>query len=190
MNNIFLLIIVIAIAVFISMQVVNGQEWNSDKQIVGPLENFTRTTQNGTQYNCQQGSAGKVIGCTLIMAVHGQEWNSSATQGNSTLDQDLNKMEQQTETTTYNDCFTGYQATILVAIIFSLPESELSILTLADPQVKQFISDLCHFYHEKTGIWFTGNPTDEYEKSMVEKYGDEFFQTHTAPQALKKLGGD
>jgi hypothetical protein len=96
--------------------------------------------------------------------------------------------QTETKTRTYEDCFTGFQGDLLLAVIFSPPEAGLSIMTLADPEVKQWISDFCHFYHEKTGIWLTGKPpNDEYEESLLEQYIGEFIKTYSVPEALKKL---
>jgi hypothetical protein len=44
----------------------HGQEWNTTGQIEQDIHNFTRTAQNGTQYICQENSAGQVLGCSPI----------------------------------------------------------------------------------------------------------------------------
>jgi hypothetical protein len=71
-------------------QYAHGQEWNTTQQNVGALENFTRTAQNGTQYTCQEGSAGKVIGCSPIQVVHGQERNTMKQKQQSNAQSDFN----------------------------------------------------------------------------------------------------
>jgi hypothetical protein len=150
----------------------HGEDWYITRQNVGPLANFTRTAQNGTQYNCQEGSGGKVIGCSPI----------------ETVTPALNTTQQtETEPRSYENCYKGFSATIIMAMMFSPPEAGLNLMTLADPQVKQYISDLCKFYHEKTGIWLTFKPLDEYETSLRQQYDNEFFQTHELPEAFKKL---
>ena len=48
------------------MQYAHGQEWDTTGQIEQDIHNFTRTAQNGTQYICQENSAGQVLGCSPI----------------------------------------------------------------------------------------------------------------------------
>jgi len=59
-------LVAISLSVGLVLQNVHGQEWNTTQQNIGPLENFTRTAQNGTKYTCQEGSNGKVLGCSPI----------------------------------------------------------------------------------------------------------------------------
>ena len=56
-----------------------------------------------------------------------------------------------------------------------------------DPQVKQVITNLCNFYHEKTGVWV--NPFDSRDLKLIEPYSAEFNSTyyHTFPESLKEM---
>lgn len=56
-----------------------------------------------------------------------------------------------------------------------------------DPQVKQVITNLCNFYHEKTGVWV--NPFDSKDLKLIEPYSAEFNSTyyHTFPESLKEM---
>jgi hypothetical protein len=51
------------------------------------------------------------------------------------------------------------------------------------PDVKQYISDSCKFYHEKSGVWLTGTG-NELDKEIVSKYRAEFMQKVKEPASL------
>jgi hypothetical protein len=51
------------------------------------------------------------------------------------------------------------------------------------PEVKQYISDSCKFYHEKSGVWLTGTG-NELDKEIVSKYRAEFMQKVKEPASL------
>ena len=53
------------------------------------------------------------------------------------------------------------------------------------PEMKQYISDACNFYHEKSGVWLSGTD-DELDKKIVSKYGAEFMQKVKEPESLKQ----
>jgi hypothetical protein len=96
--------------------------------------------------------------------------------------------EQKTETNTtrsYMSCFDGTMKFFLLEIMFSPPEVKFSISDLTSPEVKQYISDTCNFYHNKSGVWLSGTD-NEIDKKVVEKYGAEFMQRIKAPESIKQ----
>ena len=54
-----------------------------------------------------------------------------------------------------------------------------------NPQMKKFFTNLCDFYHEKTGIWAGMTNVQEYGT----KYGKEFIQKYnsTIPESMIEL---
>ena len=71
-----------------------------------------------------------------------------------------------TETNTtrsYMNCYSGSMTTFLLQIMFSPPEIKFNITDLMSPEMKQYISDACNFYHEKSGVWLSGTD-DELDK--------------------------
>jgi hypothetical protein len=51
---------------------------------------------------------------------------------------------------TFNDCYNDY-----LYMMYWLSLLAKSNYTLNDPTIKTFVTNLCNFYHEKTGIWVT-----------------------------------
>ena len=93
-----------------------------------------------------------------------------------------------TETNTtrsYMNCYSGSMTTFLLQIMFSPPEIKFNITDLMSPEMKQYISDACNFYHEKSGVWLSGTD-DELDKKIVSKYGSEFMQKVKEPESLKQ----
>jgi hypothetical protein len=75
--------------------------------------------------------------------------------------------------------------TFLLQIMFSPPEIKFNMTDLMSPEMKQYISDACNFYHEKSGVWLSGTD-DELDKKIVSKYGAEFMQKVKEPESLKQ----
>jgi hypothetical protein len=69
--------------------------------------------------------------------------------------------------------------------MFSPPEIKFNITDLMSPEMKQYISGACNFYHEKSGVWLSGTD-DELDKKIVSKYGAEFMQKVKEPESLKQ----
>jgi hypothetical protein len=55
---------------------------------------------------------------------------------------------------------------------------------LTDPQMKAHISNLCNFYHEKTGIWFNFF-TDKPDPKLSEEFDLKFGST--MPDSMKEF---
>ena len=90
----------------------------------------------------------------------------------------------ETNARTYLNCFNGTMTTFLLQIMSSPPEIKFNMTDLTSPEMKQYISDSCNFYHEKSGIWLSGTD-DELDKIIVSKYGAEFMQKVKEPESLK-----
>ena len=88
-------------------------------------------------------------------------------------------------TTSYSNCFTGTMATFFLQLMSSPPEIKFDMSDLTSPEVKQYISNACNFYHEKSGVWLSGTD-DELDKKIVSKYGSEFMQKVKEPESLKQ----
>lgn len=68
-------------------------------------------------------------------------------------------------------------------IAFAPPQIKFNISDLMSPEVKQYVSDACIFYHEKSGEWLTGKD-DDLDKKIVSKYGYEFLQKVKTPKSI------
>ena len=88
-------------------------------------------------------------------------------------------------TRSYMNCYTGSMTTFLLQMMFSPPQIKFNITDLMSPEMKQYISDACNFYHEKSGVWLSGTD-DELDKKIVSKYGVEFMQKVKEPELLKQ----
>jgi hypothetical protein len=88
-------------------------------------------------------------------------------------------------TTSYSNCFTGTMATFFLQLMSSPPEIKFDMSDLTSPEVKQYISNACNFYHEKSGVWLSGMD-NELDKKIVSKYGDEFIQKVKTPESIKE----
>jgi len=88
-------------------------------------------------------------------------------------------------TRSYMNCYTGSMTTFLLQMMFSPPQIKFNITDLMSPEMKQYISDACNFYHEKSGVWLSGTD-DELDKKIVSKYGVEFMQKVKEPESLKQ----
>jgi hypothetical protein len=55
-------------------------------------------------------------------------------------------------TRSYMNCYTGSMTTFLLQMMFSPPQIKFNITDLMSPEMKQYISDACNFYHEKSGV--------------------------------------
>ena len=75
--------------------------------------------------------------------------------------------------------------TFLLQIMFSPPEIKFNLTDLMSPEMKQYISDACNFYHDKSGVWLSGTD-DELDKQIVSIYGAEFMQKVKEPESLKQ----
>ena len=67
----------------------------------------------------------------------------------------------------------------------SPPEIKFDMSDLTSPEVKQYISNACNFYHEKSGVRLSGM-NNELDKKIVSKYGDEFMQKVKTPESIKE----
>ena len=88
-------------------------------------------------------------------------------------------------TTSYSNCFTGTMATFFLQLMSSPPEIKFDMSDLTSPEVKQYISNACTFYHQKSGVWLSGMD-NELDKKIVSKYGDEFMQKVKTPESIKE----
>jgi hypothetical protein len=109
-----------------------------------------------------------IVGLVLMQVGHGQTNNTKTN-----------------ATRSYLNCFTGTMQFFLNGIIFAPPEVKFNKTDLTSPEVKQYISDGCKFYHEKSGVWLTGT-LDELDRKILDKYGAEFMQKFKEPDALKQ----
>lgn len=84
---------------------------------------------------------------------------------------------------TYLSCYNGSMSTLMLQTLFGPPEIKFNLTDLMSPEVKQYISDSCKFYYEKSGVWLTGTD-NELDKEIVSKYRAEFMQKVKEPDSL------
>jgi hypothetical protein len=111
-----------------------------------------------------------IVGLVLMQVGHGQTNNN-----NSEKNADAPR--------TYLSCYDGSMSTFILQTLFGPPEIKFNLTDLMSPEVKQYISDSCKFYHAKSGEWLTG--TDNVlDKEIVSKYRAEFMQKVKEPSSL------
>jgi protein-disulfide isomerase len=83
------------------------------------------------------------------------------------------------ENRTFGDCYSGMVGNLLLASMFTPYTVDLN-----DPEMKKFLSNLCNFYFDKTGIWID----IPQNKDLTTKYGQEFYNKYgnTMPESLKQ----
>lgn len=86
----------------------------------------------------------------------------------------------------FNDCYADLALSTLILTVIT--PTNITITNLADPEIKAFFTNLCDFYHEKTGIWAGLTNFQEYGN----KYGIEFVQKYnvTIPASVRQLIAD
>ncbi|HEY6949607.1 MAG TPA: hypothetical protein VI146_03280, partial [Nitrososphaeraceae archaeon] len=84
---------------------------------------------------------------------------------------------------TYLSCYDGSMSTLMLQTLFGPPEIKFNLTDLMSREVKQYISDSCNFYHQKSGVWLTGTD-NQLDKEIVSKYRAEFMQQVKEPDSL------
>jgi len=51
------------------------------------------------------------------------------------------------------DCYSDLALGTLILSVITPTPTNLTITNLTDPEIKEFFTNLCVFYHEKTGVW-------------------------------------
>jgi protein-disulfide isomerase len=84
------------------------------------------------------------------------------------------------ENRTFGDCYSGAVGSLLLASMFTPYTIDLN-----DPEMKKFLSNMCNFYFDKTGIWINIRENND----LTTKYGQEFYNKYgnTMPESLKQL---
>jgi len=83
----------------------------------------------------------------------------------------------------FNDCYSDLALGTLILSVIT--PTNITLINLADPEVKAFFTNLCDFYHEKTGVWAGMTNFQEYGN----RYGSEFNQKYNAtmPESIRQL---
>jgi hypothetical protein len=92
---------------------------------------------------------------------------------------DLSSETNRTFTDCYSDAAKGLRSHLLI-----LP-ADLK-LNVSDPEINKTITDMCNFYHEKTGLWV--NNTDYKYQNAFDQYAQEYYQKYesTFPESFKQ----
>ena len=83
----------------------------------------------------------------------------------------------------FSDCYSDLALGTLILSVIT--PTNITLTNLADPEVKAFFTNLCDFYHEKTGVWAGMTNFQEYGN----RYGSEFNQKYNAtmPESIRQL---
>ena len=103
-----------------------------------------------------------------------------------TLSNNNNNINGNEKPRKFNDCYADIALSTLILTVIT--PTNITITNLADPEIKAFFTNLCDFYHEKTGIWAGLTNFQEYGN----KYGIEFVQKYNAtiPVSVRQLIAD
>ena len=88
-------------------------------------------------------------------------------------------------TRSFMNCYNGNINFFLLQMIFAPPEIKFNMTDLMSPEVKQYFSDACNFYHDKSGVWLTGTD-DDLDRKIISQYGNEFMQKVKTPESIKE----
>src|SRR5512144_3206626 len=131
---------------------------------------FNYHSQKWTILSLGLTAATLIIGLVLMQVGHGQT-NNNISEKNADAAR------------TYLSCYDGSMSTLMLQTLFGPPEIKFNLTDLMSPEVKQYISDSCKFYHAKSGVWLTG--TDNVlDKEIVSKYRAEFMKKVKEPSSL------
>ena len=110
---------------------------------------------------------------------------------NQTIDSQIDKIskdnnnpmistQKDKENRTFGDCYSGIVGFVLLASMFTPYTIDLN-----DPEMKKFLSNMCNFYFDKTGIWINIPENND----LTTKYGQEFYNKYgnTMPESLKQF---
>jgi hypothetical protein len=111
-----------------------------------------------------------IVGLVLMQVGHGQTNNN-------------NTETKVGATRTYLSCYDGSMSTLMLQTLFGPPEIKFNLTDLMSREVKQYISDSCNFYHQKSGVWLTGTD-NQLDKEIISKYRAEFMQKVKEPDSL------
>jgi len=83
----------------------------------------------------------------------------------------------------FNDCYSDLALGTLILSVIT--PTNITFTNLADPEIKAFFTNLCDFYHEKTGVWVGMTNFQEFGN----RYGVEFIQKYNAtmPESIRQL---
>ena len=100
-----------------------------------------------------------------------------------TLSYDNNETSGTGKLRKFNDCYSDLALGTLILSVIT--PTNITLTNLADPEVKAFFTNLCDFYHEKTGVWAGMTNFQEYGS----RYGIEFIQKYNAtmPESIRQL---
>ena len=92
----------------------------------------------------------------------------------------MSTQKDKEENRTFGDCYSDIVESL---ILYSMITSYTVVLN--DPQIKKFISNMCNFYFDKSGIWIN----ILHNTDITTKYGKEFYNKYgnTMPESLKQL---
>jgi len=81
------------------------------------------------------------------------------------------------------DCYSDLALGTLILTVIT--PTNITFTNLTDPEIKAFFTNLCDFYHEKTGVWVGMKNFQEYGN----RYGVEFIQKYNAtmPEPIRQL---
>jgi protein-disulfide isomerase len=110
---------------------------------------------------------------------------------NQTIDSQIDKISKDNnnpmistkkdkENRTFGDCYSGTVGSLLLASMFTPYTIDLN-----DREMKKFLSNMCNFYFDKTGIWINIPENN----NLTTKYGQEFYNKYgnTMPESLKQF---
>ena len=91
----------------------------------------------------------------------------------------------QTESKNFFECYTSWSGLFLFANAFTPTNIDLT-----DPEVKALLSNLCNFFHEKTGKWINAWTVKDDPDFHNETLSKEFAQKYggNIPDSIKELG--
>ena len=89
-------------------------------------------------------------------------------------------IQKDKENGTFGDCYSSTAKSLFLASMFTPYTIDLN-----DPEMKKFLSNICNFYFDKTGIWINIPENND----LTTKYGQEFYNKYgnTMPESLKQF---
>jgi hypothetical protein len=112
----------------------------------------------------------------LHIQILATDWGTAAPQNTPDLSSETNR--------TFTDCYSDAAKDISSK---SLTVPTKLRLNVTDPEINKTLTNMCNFYHEKSGLWI--NITDPRYQDTFDQYAQEYFQKYgsTFPESFKQF---
>ena len=110
----------------------------------------------------------------IYIGILATDWGNAIAPNTPDLSSEINR----TSTDCYSDAAKTYYSRSLMTPVR---------LNMTDPEIKKTITNMCNFYHEKSGLWVNVTNVEKYS-NVFREHSQEYLQKYanTFPESLKQ----